>query len=149
MNPLIKNFHWATALGAVAICLSLSPAQAQQVYKWKDDKGAIHYTQSPPSTKNAIRLDIKTRNVGNPVMAAENKATATTEDKTVANTSAKATPPKLKAEDCAILKSSLENLQSGRRLYEADDKGDRAYLTEEQKAQRIQTYSKSLNEGCS
>lgn len=139
--------------GAIAMVITGNSAQAQAVYKWQDAKGATHYTQTPPPVgAKSQMVEVKSRTNLQPL-------TITTIDATATNTGNKANPgtqatssqqkPKLKQEDCQTLKSTLDTLNSGRRLYEADAKGERAYLTEEQRAERIQTYSKNLAEGCS
>jgi sugar lactone lactonase YvrE len=153
VNLFNKNIHVAISMVfGVASLLLAANVHAQQVYKWQDEKGAIHYTQSPPNTKNAVRMDIKTRTPTAPAASTttDSKASSatTTDQAATANKAAKNTPAKLKAEDCAFLKTNLETLQSGRRLYESDDKGERAYLTEEQKAERIQVHTKNIKDGC-
>lgn len=145
MKSSIHNLHLTSLGAAVCVLLTSNIVFAQQIYKWQDEKGAIHYTQSPPSAKNAIRMDIKTRAPVPSTVVPETKPAASAPQPATVTT----TPQKLKAEDCAIIKGSLEELQSGRRLYESDKNGERSYLTEEQKAERIKTYSKNLSDGCS
>lgn len=53
----------APTLAAFAVALTLGlafPAAAQQVYKWKDARGATHYSEKPPasgrySTQEAVK----------------------------------------------------------------------------------------------
>ena len=147
--PLITILKSGLLLGlATAI---LNPVHAQQFYKWKDAKGATHYTQTPPPARSSQTLSIKAR-----------AATATPPTPPVAATTAKAEPSKdaatkapappkqkLTAETCQQIKNNLELLQSGRRLYQNDAGGERSYITEAQKATQIQTYSQNLAVGCS
>ncbi len=128
----------------------LSPAQAQQFYKWKDEKGATHYTQTPPPARNSQTLSIKARAA---TPAPTTPPLATTAAKPEASKDAATKAPaqakqKLSAEACQQIKSNLELLQSGRRLYQNDTGGERSYLTEAQKAVQIQTYSQNLAQGC-
>ncbi|XID74249.1 DUF4124 domain-containing protein [Alkanindiges sp. WGS2144] len=135
----------------VLAAVSAGAVQAQPIYKWKDAKGATHYSQTPPPAHQAQALNIKAR--ATPPSPAPGAPTPTdnksTTDPTTPNTaSAKPAPQKLSPEACQQLKANLELLQSGRRLFESDAGGERAYLTEEQKDVRIQSYSQNLAQGC-
>ena len=128
----------------------LSPVQAQQFYKWKDEKGATHYTQTPPPARNSQTLSIKARAT---TAAPTTPPLVTTATKPEASKDATSKAPaqakqKLSAEACQQIKSNLELLQSGRRLYQNDAGGERSYITEAQKAVQIQTYSQNLAQGC-
>lgn len=130
---------------------TVTSAQAQQFYKWKDEKGATHYTQTPPPAHQSQTLSIKAR------AAAPNTSVAPTavNAKSTAPNAAQPTKPvapvapKLSAQACTDLKSNLDLLQSGRRLYENDTGGERSYLTEAQKAAQIQTSMQNIAQGCS
>lgn len=123
--------------------------QAQQVYKWKDEKGRLHYTQTPPPARYAQAVNIKERPTPAPATNGQKSAAAGT---TATNTDNKATAsksaPKLSASDCKAMQDNLALLQTGRRLYENDAGGERAYMTEERRAQQIQTYQQNIANGC-
>jgi hypothetical protein len=53
--------HGAAAMG-VAIALA-APAAAQQLYKWTDEKGAVHYTDKAPEQRGGVVLDKQGRPV--------------------------------------------------------------------------------------
>ena len=140
----------------VALLLGLATAtvtstQAQQLYNWKDEKCATHYTQTPPPARQSQTLSIKARAaVPNTLVA----PTAVSAKPTVPNAAQPTKPvapvaPKLSAQACKDLKSNLDLLQSGRRLYENDTGGERSYLTEAQKAAQIQTSMQNIALGCS
>ena len=145
------------AIIKVALLLGLATAavtstQAQQFYKWKDEKGATHYTQTPPPARNSQVLSIKARAAtATPSTAtAVNTATTTpTSTSKLADKPVTPTAPKLSAQACKDLKSNLDLLQSGRRLYENDTGGERSYLTEAQKAVQIQASMQNIAQGCS
>ena len=132
---------------------SLSSVQAQQFYKWKDEKGATHYTQTPPPARNSQALSIIARaatTAPSPVATTNTTAPAPTDaSKKVAAKTPVPAAAKLSAQACQDLKANLDLLQSGRRLYENDSGGERSYLTEAQKAVQIQTYTQNLAQGCS
>lgn len=129
--------------------LLATTTQAQQVYKWKDEKGRLHYTQTPPPARYAQAVNIKERPTPAPATNGQKSAAAGT---TATNTDNKATAskpaPKLSASDCKAMQDNLALLQTGRRLYENDAGGERAYMTEERRAQQIQTYQQNIANGC-
>ena len=127
--------------------LLATTTQAQQVYKWKDEKGRLHYTQTPPPARYAQAVSIKERSTPAPATNGQKSA-----ETSAANTDSKATAskpaPKLSASDCKAMQDNLALLQTGRRLYENDAGGERAYMTEERRAQQIQTYQQNIANGC-
>lgn len=133
-----------------ATALMTTTVNAQQVYKWKDDKGALHYTQTPPPARYAKSVNIKER----PAPVVNTAKTATLASNTTANVDSKATAPatkpapKLSAESCKAMQDNLALLQTGQRLYEKDAGGERAYMTEERRASQIQTYQQNIANGC-
>lgn len=40
------------------LVLSASPAQAEVIYKWTDEKGTVHYGERPPEGVNAQRVTV-------------------------------------------------------------------------------------------
>lgn len=134
------------------MALLISPLQAQQVYKWTDEKGALHYSQTPPPARYAKAVDVKARaTVAPSTKAGGNAAAIETPAASAANPATKpAAPaaPKLSPETCKNMQANLDTLASGRRLYEKDTAGERAYITEERRAAQIQIYQQNLSKGC-
>ena len=56
--------RWVGAMGAV-LAVALAPAAlAQQLYKWTDEKGVVHYTdKAPDGTRGGVELDKQGRPV--------------------------------------------------------------------------------------
>lgn len=155
LTKYLKPAQLSIVGGVLGVVITGSTAQAQPVYKWQDAKGATHYTQTPPpaSAKAAQKVEVRSRSDLQPTVAVSDSSVATPASKTSPSGSQPATTaqqkPRLKAEDCQVLKDTVDTLASGRRLYESDANGERAYITEEQRAERISTYTKNLKEGCS
>lgn len=139
-------------LTVTGMALLISPSQAQQVYKWQDEKGALHYSQTPPPARYSKAVDVKARaTVAPSTKAGGNAATTEAPAAGAANTATKpASPaaPKLSPETCKNMQANLDTLASGRRVYEKDTAGERAYMTEERRAAQIQIYQQNLSKGC-
>ena len=48
---------------AAALALAAAPAHAQQLYKWTDEKGVVHYTDKAPESRGGVVLDKQGRPV--------------------------------------------------------------------------------------
>ena len=48
----------AAALVAISLVLTSGALSAQQMYKWKDDQGVVHYSDTPPPARNK-RVEVK------------------------------------------------------------------------------------------
>ena len=48
---------------AAALALAAAPAHAQQLYKWTDEKGNVHYTDKAPESRGGVVLDKQGRPV--------------------------------------------------------------------------------------
>ncbi|MEL7311595.1 MAG: DUF4124 domain-containing protein [Pseudomonadota bacterium] len=63
--------HFLTAIATFA--LAVSSVNAQQVYRWVDEDGVVHYSDQPPesptTSTEAVELDVPP-GIGNPVLAA-------------------------------------------------------------------------------
>jgi len=115
---------------------------AADVYKYKDEKGNIHYTDKPPELP-AERLSVKSQRTD--VVAAQERSQAeqqqanaasqqrdqarnqAADQKAGAELSAKS-----KAESCAKARERYDTYMNSQRLYEEDENGERRYLTAEQ-----------------
>ncbi len=100
------------ALASLGVC-------AQQIYKWTDDKGVIHYSENPPpgvnATKAGIRAVTPTAPV-NPAVAAKKKE----DDRVKAQ----------RATACRAGLAQITSLQSIPQKYETNSKGERVYSSD-------------------
>ncbi len=152
---------WITPLiPTVVLLASIGASYAQPFYKWTDEQGSTHYTQTPPPQKATKKLDINTRVptdsateikklseqslVNQKVVAADEKVSA----KLKADSVADAERRQKNSAACVQLKAALTQLQSGQRLRTYGADGERVYLTEEQKASQIQQQTAQIQNDC-
>lgn len=129
-------------LCATLVCTS----HADTLYKWKDAQGVTHYSQMPP--KGAAKAMNLKASSGTPAPAVSQSNTPTETTTNSQTTPVQNTPIKLNANDCSALQQTLGTLQSGQRVYESDANGQRAYLNDEQRNERIQRYQQEMTQGC-
>jgi hypothetical protein len=116
-----------------------APASAGEIYKWTDAEGNVHYGDRPDGAPDATRLAIASRPTDPARIQAE--ATARQERQQLAREAAAAEPKgpskeelraqaKERADKCAKYRARLETFIQSRRLYKADENGERVYLDE-------------------
>jgi hypothetical protein len=107
------------------------------VYKYKDEKGNIQYTDKPPSLP-AERLNVKSQRTD--TVAVQERQQAAAAAQAAANSQPQAgnsraeqkeateMTAKDKAERCIKARERYDRYMNSKKLYEQDDKGERRYL---------------------
>jgi hypothetical protein len=128
-------FRPVLLLTLAAVSLAAGTAVAD-VYKYRDEKGNIQYTDKPPSLP-AERLNVQSQRTD--VVAAQERsqaAVASQQANTPAAGSKPATPPPpeptgdQKADACAKAKHRYDSYMTSQRLYEQGKDGERRYLSD-------------------
>ena len=121
-SALLLTFTAATLLAGSAMA---------DVYKYKDEKGNIQYTDKPPALP-AERLNVKSQRTD--VVAATRPQPAQSQPAPPARNQAadqkEATEmtAKDKAERCVKARERYDRYMNSQKLFEQDDKGERRYL---------------------
>jgi hypothetical protein len=138
------------SLIVVALLLVAPLAVAQQIYKWTDAKGTVHYSQSAPPEGTRYQ-QVK---LAGGVEAGDAPAPQPAADSTPAPTDAPAptsTPvadtPDNRAKLCATLKSNLATLQGSGPVV-MQQGGKPALLDEAQRKQQIATANTQYQQYC-
>ena len=135
--------------------------------KWVDADGKVHYSDQPPPANVKAKILRVTSEVAAPVSASGvAAASAPAAPKTIAEREAelkKAQQAKKQAADkaaqeqaridaekanCAAAQQNLRALQEGMRMVEIDAKGERSYLDDEQRRQRIEKVQQDIKIYC-
>ncbi len=151
MNKLIV----AALLGS----LLAAPVMAAQFYKWTDEKGATHYSESPPpaTAKGATEIKVQTRTPSGSGSAVESlqKQRETTRKNLSEKTKAGATDAAATkvdkseyAERCKQYRSNLEAMESHGRVSEMSSKGEKRFLTDEEKNKRMDETRRQIKAFC-
>lgn len=152
----MKKLTIAALFGA----LLATPVMAAQYYKWIDDQGVTHYTETPPpeTAKGATEVKVQTRTPSGAEAAVENlqkqreAATKSLTDAEKKKTPEKTSPSKAdkaaNAERCKKLQANLVIMETNGRVSELDEKGEKRYLTEEEKTKRMDDARKQIKVLC-
>jgi hypothetical protein len=130
------------------------------VSKWVDAQGRVHYSDQPPppaTQSETLRSSSSTQDSASSSVD-ETKTTAeketdlkkTNAEKQAADDKAaqkKAAEDALKA-NCATAQANLRTLQSGERIKEVDAKGERSYIDDAQRQQRIAKVQQEISNSC-
>ncbi|MDP2695380.1 MAG: DUF4124 domain-containing protein [Gallionella sp.] len=135
--------------------------------KWVDADGKVHYSDQPPPANVKAKTLRVTPEATAPVSASGvAAASAPVAPKTIAEREAelkKAQQAKKEAADkaaqeqaridaekadCAAAQQNLRALQEGMRMVEIDAKGERSYLDDEQRRQRIEKAQQEIKAYC-
>ena len=135
--------------------------------KWVDADGKVHYSDQPPPANVKAKTLRVTSEAAAPVSASGvAAASAPAASKTIAEREAelkKAQQAKKEAADkaaqeqaridaekanCAAVQQNLRALQEGVRMVEIDAKGERSYLDDEQRRQRIEKAQQDIKTYC-
>jgi hypothetical protein len=121
----------------------LAAAQSHaDVYKYKDDKGNVLYTDKP-ATLPAERINVQSQKTDVVAMQArqdaemkrlqeENRARQQSANEKADQQQASQLTAKDKAEKCTQARDRYDKYMNSQKLYEQDAKGERRYLTSEE-----------------
>lgn len=148
---------YITVISALILAVvASSAAAASEIYKWTDDEGNVHYTDTPMGDPSE-RLDIHSQDTDTSAVQAQTQARL---DRQAAKAQELADKPKeptaaelqaerkSKAEECSAARSRLTVLLQSRRIYREDANGERVYLDESDTQAARDAAQKQVEESC-
>jgi hypothetical protein len=134
-------------------------AMANEIYKWTDSEGNVHYEDRPSGAATEERIDIAYRRtdssaVNQRIQARldrqserdEAKSVAAAQEQEAADSAAAAEE---RARACERARSRLETYLQSRRLYRTDENGERVYLDDAERQEARQKAEEQITEFCS
>ena len=143
-------------LSRILIVLSISTmfstVCSAAIYKWVDDDGKVHYSETRPPQQPAEKMHVPSRTPENtstykrPSLKTDKEAA--TADQNDSQQADQGMPKEEKARICARAKQALETLNSRGRVRQKDKDGNISYMSEEQKQQRIASEKDKISKYC-
>ena len=142
----------------LAFAASSAVAENQNMYKWTDDQGEVHYSQFPPSGGKAEKMQAP-RPV--PAAAADSaESDLQTQIKAMdkeneeqlqgaKDAESRAKIQKIRRENCETANKNLTNLQRGGNVRYVGANGEVIRLSEEERQKRIEEANAQIKENCS
>ena len=140
--------HMRTFIAASVIGLSLACvagfAGAQQIYKWKDANGVVHFSQTPPSSSThytEMRLagqpDVSAGTSASPNTQSENQNEPETRPSRPASGGTQPDTPSNRAELCKQLSSNIALLQSKQPVVTDGSDGKQQVMSDNAREQQL------------
>lgn len=140
------------AVFAAATLLLAAPAGAQ-VYKWTDENGNVVFSEKPPPGKEAETVTPRVSRPGSPSVASGSAPAGGGEAEAKSGQETELTPEQKarKKQNCENAKSQLADMQSDRanRLQYVTETGERAFITPEQRDERMNKAREAIQKFCS
>ena len=154
----MKSKRLALLCAAMAMTVA-SGAAANEIYKWTDENGTVHYGDRPSGATTEERLAMTYRRtdsaaVQQRVQARVEATTARREARSAAAEAEEEAAEKEaiaaeRAEQCDMARARLESFVQSRRLYRMDENGERVYLDDAQRENAQQKAEQQISEYCS
>ena len=154
----MKGKRLALSCAVVALTIA-SGAVANEIYKWTDEDGNVHYEDRPTGAATEERLYMTysrtdSNAVQQRVKARDDARTARADARTAAAESQKeaaesAAVAAERAQKCESSRARLESYLQARRVYRTDENGERVYLDEEQRQEARQKAEEQVSKFCS
>jgi hypothetical protein len=154
----MKNRHLIIGLAVAAIGFSAS-APADEIYKWTDAEGNIHYEDRPDPSASVELLRLSYKRTDNEAVSTRIQARLDSQAKKLededAATADAATAAKERAVEvenkkrCDKYHAQIDVMAQARRLYREDEKGERVYLDDSQREEARAKATQLIRENCS
>jgi hypothetical protein len=146
--------------GLVVAALVLGgSAMANEIYKWTDEDGTVHYRDRPTGESTEVRLGIAYSRTDSSAVAQRQQSFAESqarraESKAAAEEAAKEAEAEAQADAenekrCDGYRKSLQRYGEARRLYKEGPNGERTYLDEDEMLKARQQLEARIAEDCS
>lgn len=147
----------ASISAAIAIAAFSLSASADQVYRWVDKDGHVHYSQTPPSSTlvNAQTLNINTPPPdptglqNDQKMAQQNQDRDKQADDAQKKDQAAAAQHEQQQKECNYLQQRLQLLEQSARVATVDAQGNKSYISDDDRAKQEQDLQDQINKTCS
>jgi len=149
--------HLMAGFAVIAITVSAS-ASADDIYKWTDENGGVHYEDRPSGDPSEERLQISYNRSNHAAVQErvqtrrdttatrrESKAEAEAEKRSAAENRAAAEE---KLAKCQKYRAQMKTMLESRRVYREDAAGERTYLNEAQRAEARSRAENLIAETC-
>ncbi len=124
------------------------PAQAVSLYKWVDENGRVHYSQTPPDAKARESEQMQVKD-SNPYQSTQENEAAENEEKNDAGpktTDEAAKIVETRKQNCEIARQNLETFKNSEQVKQPD--GTVITLSEEMRASKMKQAQALINAYC-
>jgi Skp family chaperone for outer membrane proteins len=145
------------AAAAIAGCACAVGAHAA-MYKWVDEKGVTQYSETPPPDGKATKIDVRPTPPSAPVKPAkddwkqrdlESRQRKLQEDMRHDRDEQRAAQRAAQRKSrCEQAQREIDVLQPGRPVYQVNERGERVYLDDKDRAREMEGWQRIARENC-
>ncbi len=149
--------HLKTCIAACALTLSFG-AFGEEIYKWTDDEGNVHYEDRPSGNASEERLQVtynrtdrsavQSRVQSRREYEAAREKTRAERQEAEQTASEEREAAKQRVKQCADYRQKLKTMLEAPRVYRETENGERAYLDEVARAEARQQAEELIKETC-
>lgn len=127
---------------------------AQQMYKWVDEKGVTHYSETPPpeGAKAAAKIELKTptpdRTPTDNWREREAQSKERRAKQGVQDEQARQQDERQRASRCRAAQRQADAMKNYARVFRLDDKGERVYLDDKERDSQLQEANREIARNC-
>ena len=136
----------------LALLLLPLAAAAQTMYKWVDEKGVTHFSESPPPDGKAAKIEVKP--VGNEAPRGDDWKQRDLESrqrraaKEATDSEAQKREQQMRGSRCSTARRHLDALKNMSRVYSVDSKGERVYVEDAERPALIERWEQDARKYC-
>jgi hypothetical protein len=139
------------ALLAALVLLPLGAA-AQTMYKWVDDKGVTHYSETAPPDVKAKPVDVTPTGKAAPASDDWRRKEEESRQRKAVKDSQEGEVKRREDADrgrrCRYAQSELDLMKNSRRVYHLDAKGERVYVDDGDRPVLIEKWTAEVRKNC-
>jgi hypothetical protein len=148
MTTTHRLIHAVAAFGLLIMVSDVTWA-AKPTYKCKTSTGAIIYTATPALGQQCSKMTMSGVAPATAAIAPKTTTARHASSAPAATLSAdKATPTRATAAECESARKNQDTLQTGQRIYETNAQGERSYLDDTQRTERIKQNQQIISTRC-
>ena len=142
---------------AVLLSLILLPlAAAAQMYKWVDEKGVTHYSESPPPDGKGAKVELKASGPATPAPPIDWKQKELDarqqriqkEQRDENQNASEANAKAVRTNRCLQAQRELNIVQMARPIYQMNEKGEKVYLEDKDRQREIDAWKENVRKYC-
>jgi len=143
-----------TYLLSLSAAMLISFDSMAKMYKWVDEEGNTHYSQSPPLGQSSEQIapppSVDTESAQKALEKRREAFSEADEAKAKADEEQRKKDDELalKEKNCRLSKSRLDALQNTRRIRSVDDEGNVSRATEEERQSRVEDTKQKVKKWC-
>ena len=134
--------------------LALPSAFAQQMYKWVDEKGVTHYSETPPpeGAKGAAKIEVKTvtpnRAPSDNWREREAQSKERRAKQGIQDEQARMKEDSQRANNCRRAQRQADTMNHPGGVYRLDEKGERVFMEDKERSAKLEEAREDIAKYC-